>query len=78
MTPDKTTELALKIRQAIGDIFEMSGPLSHGEMSNSLAMAMSLIVSYASMQPFLENLAACADAKEHIRAIEAGEVPDLQ
>jgi hypothetical protein len=72
---DKITDIALKIRASVGEIFEAHGDLTTQEMADSLALAMSICISYKSMQMFLENLAACADAKEHVRAIEDGEVP---
>ncbi len=68
-----STRLDAAIRKAIGEC----QPASPEEAMNGTAAAIAMVVSYGSMQRFLETLAACADAKEHVRAIDAGEVADL-
>lgn len=52
-------------------------PLSPQQMLHALAIATSMIVSYESMQGYLEVLALSADAKEHAREIAAGISMDL-
>jgi hypothetical protein len=74
---EKITEIALKVDRAIRDAIATCQPVSPAEMSHGLSAALSLIVSYESMQAFLDDLARCADAKERVRAISAGEVPEM-
>lgn len=70
---DLAERLNLAIRRAVRD----SGAADKDAIMNGLAAAVALVVSYDSMQNFLDILAACADAKEHARAIVAGEVQDV-
>ncbi len=69
-------EVGLRIAAAMRDELQRQ-PLHVDQMQSALAIATTLVVSYGTMQRYLETLAACADAKEHVRAIDAGEVPDL-
>jgi hypothetical protein len=69
-------DAALRIATAMRDELQRQ-PLHIDQMQSALAIATTLVVSYGSMQRYLETLAACADAKERVRAIDANEVPDV-
>lgn len=74
---ERVTELSDALQMAIRQTVAGHQPIGRGEIMLSLAAAVSMVVAYDSMQVFLETLAECADAKELVRAIAAGEVPDV-
>jgi hypothetical protein len=59
---DLSERLNLAIRRTVQD----AGQSDPHVISNALAAAISMVVSYDSMQAFLETLAACADEKEEV------------
>ena len=71
----RVATLAEALQKVIRRTVEDNQPMSRIEIANGLAAAVSMVVSYESGQDFLESLAACMDAKEHARAIAAGEAP---
>lgn len=71
-TADAAIHIATAVREAL-----TTRPLHVDQMRSALAIATTMIVAYANMQAYLDELATCADAKEHARAVEAGEVPDV-
>ena len=72
---EKVKEIGDAVHKAIRRAVEDCRPAERLEILNGLAAAVSMVVAYDSMQIFLDTLAVCADAKEHVRAIDAGEVP---
>ena len=72
---DKVREIGAAAHDAIGAAVEKCRPASRDEIRCGLAAAIAMVVSYETAQAFIDELAVCVDAKEHIRAIDAGEVP---
>ena len=66
MTPDEVSEVAevaFRIATAMRDEL-VRQPLHADQMRAALAVATSMVVSYGNMQDYLDELAACADAKQ--------------
>ena len=74
---EKVKQIGDAVHKAMRRAIEDYTPAEKLEILNGVAAAVSMIVSYDSMQTFLDTLAVCADAKEHVRAIDAGEVSDV-
>lgn len=72
---EKILEIGSAINAAIRAAVKRCEPASKTEIMHGLAAGVSMVVGYESAQVFLDQLAVCIDAKEHVRAIDAGEVP---
>lgn len=73
----KVLEIGDAVHKAIRKAVAACGPATKTEMLHGVTAALAMLVAYSSAQEFLNQLAVCIDAKEHVRAIEAGEVPDV-
>lgn len=73
----RVSDLAHDISMAVRDVVRRGPTSNKTEIAGALAAAMSMLVAWESMQGFLETLAECAAAKEDVRSIDDGEVPDL-
>lgn len=73
----RVSDLAHDMHIAVRDAVRRGPTSDKREIAGALAAAVSMLVAWDSMQGFLDNLAECAAAKEHVRAIDAGEVPEL-
>ena len=74
MTPDEISqvaEVAFRIATAMRDELRRQ-PLHVDQMRAALATATSMVVSYANMQDYLEELAVCADAKYAAETADRG------
>ena len=74
---ERVTGLSDALQKAVRQTVADHQPIERDEIMLSLAAAVAMVVSYDSAQTFLDMLGECFDAKEHARAIAAGEVPDV-
>ena len=77
MREDVISAVAADMYRVLADVVKRHEPLDKEEVAHALAVAISVCVAWDSMQAFLDNLAVCAAAKERVRAIEAGQEPDV-
>ena len=74
---EKILEIAAAVNAAAREAVNQREPSTKDEIMHGLAAAVAMLVGYESAQAFIDQLAVCIDAKEHVRAIGAGEVPAL-
>lgn len=74
----KVTEIGDAVQKAIRRAVGECAPATKDEVMHGLTAAVAVVVGYESAQDFLDQLAVCIDAKERVRAIDAGEIPNVQ
>lgn len=73
----EVADVGYRLYQAIRYEMTREPVTSPDVLRRALAAATAMIVSYESAQRYIDELELCIDAKERVRAIEAGEVADV-